>query len=75
MWREVLNISLERQLIGLFVFVWLHKLEVTMSYNGTLSLIERLGENHDAKVHEWRKSLLAHLTGTSYIQPLANKKS
>lgn len=39
----------------------LHKLGITMSYNGTLSLVERLGENHDAKVHEWRKSLLAHL--------------
>ena len=40
------------------VFVRLHNLGITMSYTGTLSLIGQLGENHDAKVHEWKESLL-----------------
>ena len=39
----------------------LHNLGITMSYTGTLRLIGQLGENHDAKVHEWRQSLLEHL--------------
>ena len=43
------------------IFVRLHNHGITMSYTGTLHLIGQLGENHDAKVHEWRESLLEHL--------------
>ena len=32
-----------------------------MSHMTTIRLLETLGENHDAKVYEWQKSLLAHL--------------
>ena len=35
-----------------------------MSYMSTIRLLEKLGENHDAKVFEWKKSLLAHLETT-----------
>ena len=35
-----------------------------MSYMSTVRLLEKLGENHDAKVYEWKKSLLAHLDTT-----------
>ena len=46
------------------VFVRLHKLGLTMSYMFTIRLLEKLGENHDAKVYELKKSLLAHLETT-----------
>ena len=35
-----------------------------MSYMFTIRLLEKLGENHDAKVYELKKSLLAHLETT-----------
>ena len=43
------------------VFNRLHKLGLTMSYMSTIRLLEKLGENHNAKVFEWKKSLLAYL--------------
>ena len=38
-----------------------------MSYSSTLELLEKLGEDHDAEVYEWKKSLLEHLETTQVV--------
>ncbi len=42
----------------------LQKLNITMSYSSVLSLVDKVGADHDVKVHEWRDVLVHKLSDT-----------
>ena len=53
---------------GIQVHERLHKLNLTTSHSTLLSVVDKMGANHDARVLEWRDSLVTKLKTTNPAQ-------